>query len=140
PPMAEQTSLVQEGIERFRGVVGALESEANRVQRDILARRRRIEKQLGKRFDAGRKDFERRARSLRGELRKSATLRWLEGLSRDAAQQLEEGVGGLLGRLQIASKSDVQRVDRKLAQLQRKLKELERSRPTNGSGEGGIDI
>jgi len=138
--MAEQTGLVQEGIERFRGVVGALESEANRVQRDILARRRRIEKQLGKRFDAGRKDFERRARSLRGELRKSATLRWLEGLSRDAAQQLEEGVGGLLGRLQIASKSDVQRVDRKLAQLQRKLKELERSRPTNGSGEGGIDI
>jgi hypothetical protein len=39
-----------------------------------------------------------------------------------------------LGALQIASKSDVQRMERKLNQLGRKLKELERTRRTNGQG------
>jgi len=126
--MAEQTSLVQEGIERFRGAYGALGGEVERVQRGLRARRLQVEKQVGKRLDAGRKDFERRAKGIRTELRKSATVKWLEGLGRDAAAQLEDGVERLLGTLQIASKSDLQRIDRRLKKLGRQLKELETAR------------
>jgi len=126
--MAQQTSLVREGIDRFRGAYGAIEGEVERVGRGLRARRRQVEKQVGKRLDAGRKDLERRAKGLRTELRKSATVKWLESLGRDAAGQLEDGMERLLGTFQIASKSDVQRIDRRLKKLGRQLKELEAAR------------
>jgi hypothetical protein len=126
--MAEQTSLVQEGIDRFRGAYGAIGGEVERVQRELHARRRQVEKQVGKRLDAGRKDLERRAKGIRSELRKSATVKWLEGLGRDAAGQLEGGVQRLLGTFQIASKSDLQRIERRVKKLDRQLKELEAAR------------
>jgi peptidoglycan hydrolase CwlO-like protein len=129
----QQADSVQEGIDRFREVFGSFESEFERVQKDLRARRKLLEK----RFDAGRKDIEKRARKVRKELRKNPTFKRLDDLRRDTARQLEQRAENLLSALQIASKSDVQRIDRKLTQLNRKLKELERTRRTNGPGARG---
>lgn len=126
----QQAHSDQEGIDRFREMFGTFESEFERVQKDLRARRRLLEKRL----DAGRKDFEKRARKVRKELRKNPTFKRLDNLRRDATRQLEQGAESVLNALQIASKADVKRIDRKLAQLGRKLKELEHSRRTNGPG------
>jgi len=124
----QQAHSDQEGIDRFREMFGTFESEFERVQKDLKARRRLLER----RFDAGRKDIEKRARKVRRDLRKNPTFKRLDALRREATRQLEQGAGAVLSALQIASKSDVQRIDRKLNQLGRKLKELERTRRTNG--------
>ena len=140
--MAEQESIVQEGIHRFRGAFDSIEEGVERVQKDLKARRRLIEKRVDagrkdveKRFDAGRKDIDKRARKLRKDLRKDPRVKKLEGWRREATRQLEQGFDGILSALQIASKGDVQRIDRKLTQLNRKLKEIERARRGNGHGE-----
>jgi hypothetical protein len=129
----QQAHSDQEGIDRFREMFGTFESEFERVQKDLKARRRLLER----RFDAGRKDFEKRARKVRKDLRKNPTFKRLDGLRREATRQLEQGAGVVLSALQIASKRDVQRIDRKLNQLGRKLKELERTKRTNGQGAAG---
>lgn len=134
--MAQEASIVQDGIDRFRDAFGNLEDEFERVQRQLRARRRKIEKQLAanrrgleKRVESGRKDLEKRTRKLRAEVRKSPTFKRLESLRKDAARRYEEGVETFLNALQIASKSDVQRIDRKISQLHRKLKEMEKAGP-----------
>ena len=137
--MAEEASIVQDGIDRFRDAFGNIEDEVERIQKQLRIRRRKIEKQLNtnrrdleKRVESGRKDFEKRTRKLRAEVRKNPTFKRLEGIRKDANQRYEEGVETLLGALQIASKGDLQRIDRKISQLSKKLKEMERTRKANG--------
>ena len=129
----QQVQSDQEGIERFREMFGSFESEFERVQRELKARGRLLESRLG----AGRKGIEKRARKVRKELRKNPTLKRLDNLRRDATRQLERRAESVLGALQIASKGDVQRIDRKLSQLTRKLKAFEAARRGNGQGATG---
>jgi hypothetical protein len=128
--MAEQASLMQEGVDRFREAFESLDLE--RVQRQLAQRRKQIEKQLA----SGRKTWERRTRKqvkrLQTELRKNALVKRVQALQKDAARQLESTVEGVLSTLRIASRRDVDRLDRKLGQISRKLKDLERTRRTNG--------
>lgn len=137
--MAEQASLVQEGVDRFREAFDSLDLQ--QVQKQLNQRRRRLEKQIA----SGRREWEKRTRRqvkrLQSELRKNSVVKQLRGnalikriqaLPSDASRQLESGVDGLLSVLRIASKADLQRIDRRLGQISRKLKDIERTRRTNG--------
>ncbi len=128
--MAEQTSLMQEGVDRFREALESL--DLDRVQRQLAQRRKRIEKQLAN----GRRTWERRTRKqvkrLQTELRKSSLVKRVQSLQQGAARQLEERVDGVLSVLRIASRGDVDRLDRKLGQIHKKLRDLERTRRSNG--------
>jgi hypothetical protein len=137
--MSEQASIVQEGIDRFRDAFGNLEDELERVQKQIRTRRRKLEKQLDanrsaieKRISSGRRDLERRTRRIREEVRKNPAFQRLEGIRKDATRRYEEGVESVLALLQIASKGDLQRIDRKISQLAKKLKEMEQQKKANG--------
>jgi hypothetical protein len=140
--MAE-ANIVQDGIDRFRDAFGSLEDEMERVQRQLRARRRKLEKQLNanrkdleKRIDSGRKGLEKRAKKIQAEVRKNPAVKRFESIRKDAEKRLEAGAETVLSALQIASKSDVQRIDRKISQLNRKLKEMEKAKAkaktTNG--------
>lgn len=129
--MAE-ASIVQEGVDRFRDAFGSVEDEVQRVQRQVRARRKKLEKRIEKTFEARRKDFEKRTRRLRSEIEKSTPVKRLEAWRKDAGKQIEQGVADVLGALQIASKHDVQRIDRKISQLNKKLKEMERAKRPAG--------
>ncbi len=137
--MAEEASIVQDGIDRFRDAFGNIEDELERVQKNIRIRRRKLEKRVEsgrrdfeKRVETGRKDFEKRTRKLRTEVRKNPTFKRLDDIRKDATKRYEEGVETLLNTLQVASKGDVQRIDRKISQLSKKLKEMERAKKANG--------
>ena len=137
--MAEEASIVQDGIDRFRDAFGNIEDEVERVQKNIRIRRRKLEKRVEsgrkdfeQRVDTGRKDFEKRTRKLRTEVSKNPTFKRLDGIRKDATKRYEEGVETLLNTLQVASKGDVQRIDRKISQLSKKLKEMERAKKANG--------
>ena len=128
----EEQSFVQDGVDRFNDAVRSLDAEFQRVQKQLRSRRRSFEK----RITGGRRDFERRTRKqvkrLRTELRKNPVVKRAQSLQDDVSRQIEDSVDRLLGVLQIASKNDFERLDRKLSQLNRKLKELERARRGNG--------
>ena len=133
--MAEQTSLVRESIERVSSAFERIPDELQRVQREIQRRRRSLERQLA----GSRRDFEKRTRDLekrtrrqvqrlRSEIGRVPLGRRVTELRSGAEKAIERGVDAFLGVLQIASRSDLERIDKKLGQMSRKLKEMERTR------------
>jgi hypothetical protein len=133
--MAEQTNIVREGIGRVSSAFERIPDEVQKVQRELQKRRKTLERQLA----GSRRDLEKRTREiekrtrrqvarLRTEFRRLPLTRRVDQLRSEAEKAFERGVDAFLGVLQIASKSDLDRIDKKLGQVSRKLKEIERSR------------
>jgi ElaB/YqjD/DUF883 family membrane-anchored ribosome-binding protein len=132
--MAEQANLVQEGVDRFNAAFESLGDEVDRLQKRMQTRRKEIEKQLTDR----RKRIEKRTRKqvdrIESELRKNPVLKRLQDLRKDTVQQIESRVDSVMNAIPIATKSDLKRVERKISQISRKVKDLERGRKANGEG------
>ncbi len=140
--MAEQASLVQEGVDRFKEAFESL--DLDRVQKNLKTQRKKLDTQrrkLEKQLTSSRRQWEKRTRKrvkqIQTDLRKSPLLKRVQSIQQDASSVLESGVDGILGSLRIASKQDVDRIDKKLGQISRKLREIERAREAaNGSRPG----
>ncbi len=136
--MSEQVSFVQEGVDRFNAAIERIDEARLRLQKQLRTQRKSFEKQI----TSGRRDFEKRTRKqvkrLRTELRRYPLVKRAEQLQVDARQQIEEGVDRVLGVFQIASKSDLVRIDRKLDRISRKLKDIEQPRRGNGEARGHL--
>jgi polyhydroxyalkanoate synthesis regulator phasin len=132
--MAEQaTSFVDEAGERITAARERVDSEISRIQKDLATRRKKIEKE----FTRSRKSFEKQTRKqvkqLEQELQKSEVVKTLQGWRSQAESLIEDTFDSVLGSFQIASKGDVQKIDRKLTKLTKRLKDMERVRQTNGA-------
>jgi len=134
--MAQQANFVQEGVDRLREAVSSIEGDIehaqDRVQKEFKARRKSIEKQV----TSSRKNFEKKTQKqvkrLRNELRKNTYVKRAQGVVDDATKQFEQGVDKVLEVLNVASKRDLSRIDRKLNQINRKLRDLENVKQGNG--------
>ncbi len=115
------------GTGRLAAARHTIEREVERVGKQIRARTRGIEKTLEK----NRKQIETRGRkqikSLMTDVRKTSAFKRATSLRKDAEHRIESGVETLLSTLQIASKSDVARIDRRLRNLNKKLNEIEKA-------------
>ena len=136
--MSEQVNIVQEGVDRFNAAFERIDDERLRLQKQLQSRRKSFEKQI----TSGRRDFEKRTRKqvkrLRTELRRYPVVKRVERLQADARRQIETGVDRFLGTFQIASKSDLDRIDRKLDRISRKLKDFEQPRRGNGAARSHV--
>ena len=131
--MAEQvTSFVDEANERFTAARERVDSEVQRIQKDLQTRRKQLEKQI----TSSRKSFEKQTRKqvkqIEKDLRANSIVKTLEDWRCQANQALEDGVVGVLDALQIASKNDLKKIDRKITKLTKQLKDVQRVRTTNG--------
>lgn len=131
--MPEQaTSFVQESKERLHSARERIDGEFERIQKQLRTRSERIERQ----FNRKRKSFERQTRKqvkqLEREWRKNPLVKRFDRLQADATKQIESALASVLGALGIASTRDVRQVDRKIARINKKLKDMERERATNG--------
>jgi polyhydroxyalkanoate synthesis regulator phasin len=121
-----QASIIQDVSDRVETALKNAEKDFRRLQK-------RAEKQ--------RKDFEKRAerriKKIRAELRKNDVVKWAddlgseaieraEGLRDDAVKAWEDRVDAVLGSLRIASHGEVIRLERKVGQLNRKVRQLEK--------------
>ena len=116
--MARNQGLIEEGRERFEGA-----RQVKRIQTGLR------KSPLVKRAEEQRKLLERRARKLGSELLNSSAVKRAESLRKDAETRLEGQLESLFGLLRIASTSEVSRLERKVDQLNRKLRELEKNSP-----------
>lgn len=125
--MAQRSNLVEEGVSRVRSVVRSFDREVKRLQKQLDSRR----KTFGKRLASSRRSLEHRTQKqidrVVGEFKRLPLIQRAESLREDAARQIESGVETVLGVLQIASKGELERVDRKLSQISRKLRDLEKA-------------
>ena len=134
------TTFVDESRERIHSARERIDSEFKKAQKDLDARRKRLEKQLTKNrksfekeFAKNRKSFEKQAKKLRSEIEKNGLVKQLTRWRNDAEGQFEDAFGSLLGTLQIATQSDVKKIDRRLSKISKQLKELETKKTSRAS-------
>jgi hypothetical protein len=124
--MAQQANAIQGGIDQVRTAVRRADKQFRKVQRRVETRRKRIEKDLSSR----RRSFERRVQRewarLQKEWRKRPLVRRAETLQKDVARQLEKGMSTVLEAFPLATKREIERLDRKLNTINRKLRDLEK--------------
>ena len=150
--MPETTSLFQDGVERVRDAYDSLSPQIQRVQRELRTRRKKIEKrfetgrkdiekrfasqrkEIEKRLETQRKQFEKRTQKLRSELEKNPAVKRLETFRKDATKQFEQRVTGVLNRLQIASTSDLEKIDRKISLINKQVKEMGKRKRSTSNG------
>ncbi len=130
--MPEQASFVQERVDRFNAAFESVSDEVQRVQKQLQTRRKAFERQLSARRKKLEKSTRKQVSKIETELKKSDLGKRASSLRSDAEKQIERGIESVLGVLQIASKGDVQKLDRKIGQISRKLKDMERGKKANG--------
>jgi cell fate (sporulation/competence/biofilm development) regulator YmcA (YheA/YmcA/DUF963 family) len=130
--MAQQTNFVQEGVDRVRETVSSIENDLEKVQkrmrREFQARSKAIEKQVATRRRRIERQTERQVKRIQAELKKNPLVKRAQGAMADANKQIERGVDTVLGALNVASRRDLQRIDRKLNQINRKLSGIEKAK------------
>ena len=134
------TTFVDESRERIYSARERLDSEFKKAQKDLNGRRKRLEKQLSKNrksfekeFAKSRKSFEKQTRQLRKDIQKNGIVKQLNRWRNDAEDQLEDVLESLLGTLQIATQSDVKKLDRRLSKISKQLKDLDGSQKSHAS-------
>lgn len=123
--MAEQ-SFVETGVERVRFAVRSAERRIQRVRKQIDARRKSLEKELGSRRRKLEQRTQKEVARLVARAQHLPLVKRAAALREDASRQLDAGVETVLGVFQIASRGEVERLDRKLSQISRKLREIEK--------------
>jgi polyhydroxyalkanoate synthesis regulator phasin len=122
--MAEAT-FIQEGVGRVQSALKSLDKEYRRIQKQADVRLRKVEKRAErqiKRLQAG---------LLRSPLAKRAedVRRRVEEARADAQSMFEGRLEAMLGTLKIATRTEIEKLERKVALLNTKLHELERAKP-----------
>jgi len=116
--MAQQTSRAQGGVEQIR-------SRIRRIQREVANRRKAFEKEL----TARRRTLQKELARVQKQLARQPLVKRATALRADAQSRLEASVAGVLEVLPLATKAEIDRIDRKLRSIDRKLREMERSAP-----------
>ena len=129
--MAKQASVVQEGVDQIRDAVRRADRELKKIQKRVETRRRSLAKQVTSR----RRTIEKRAQKeldrLQKQIQRQPLVKRAEALRADAQERIERGVSTILGSLPIATRSEIERIDRKVSALGRKLKEIEKAQGGN---------
>jgi hypothetical protein len=132
--MPEQaTSFVEESRERLNSARERIDDEVERVQKELRTRSNRIERQFNRRRKSFEKETRKQVKQLEKDLRKNALVKRFDRFQSDASKQIEGALTSMLSALGIASSNDVKQLNRKITRLNKKLKDMERERATNGS-------
>jgi capsule polysaccharide export protein KpsE/RkpR len=123
--MAQQ-SLVDTGVESVRSVVHDANRRIQKLQKQIDVRRKSVEKELSTRRRRLEQRTQKAVDRLVARAQKLPLVKRAATLREEASRQIESGVETVLGVFQIASRGELERIDRKLSQISRKLRELEK--------------
>jgi hypothetical protein len=121
-----QQSLVENGVARVRSVVSNVNRRVQKLQKQIDARRKTVEKELSTRRRKLEQRTQREVARLVAQAQRLPLVKRAATLREDASRQVEAGVETVLGVFQIASRGELERLDRKLNQISRKLRDLEK--------------
>jgi hypothetical protein len=137
--MAQQTqrvrtqlpSSLEEGVDQIRTVVHRVDREFRKIQRQVSSRRKQIEKELVTRRRALGKRAQKEITRVQKQIARRPLVKQAQqragSLRAEAQSRLESGVATFFDALPIATRSEIDRIDRKLRAIDRKLRELEKT-------------
>lgn len=136
--MAQKSKRLN-GANPFQSAVDSIEQEFQRWQKEFQTRSKSLEKQLEK----SRRQFETQGRKqikrFNAEVRKNPYVKRAETLRKNARREFESRMEDLLSAFQIASKGEIERVDRKLRTLAKKLAEFEKAAGSRTTRQSAAD-
>ena len=112
--MAE-ANFIEEGMDRIEDAFRSIEKDFKRLQKRADRRRKQFERQA-----------EKRVKQIQTDFRKNRVVKRAEDLRGDAMKAIDAQVDSLLANLRIASQAEVLKLERKVAQLNKKVRELEK--------------
>jgi len=121
--MSASTGFVADSIDRIQNAMESAQSEIDKFQKDVEKRRKRFEKRAQKEMKRIQKNFQ-----------DSTPVKRAAEIQKDVAAQIEAGLDLVLGNLQIASRRDVEKIDKKLNKISRKLNDLDKAIGTPSRG------
>lgn len=136
--MGNQASIVDEGIGRVQSAFESVEESVEKIQKkageEVEKLQDKAEKRASEIGNRARKGVRRVQRELRSnKFYRQAEQRWeevnkqLEERGKALEARIESGLDSLLGAFQIASRSDVDKLDKKLDRINRRLKALDKT-------------
>jgi len=140
--MSNRTSFVDESRERvqsaYNNAYHNVETEIQKLQKQIEGQRKDLTKRTERQLKRIRKElrgnktirpYVDRVESLRSDVSKELESRGkaLEKRSKAFEKRIESGFENLLGSLNLASRSEVDRLDKKLKRVTKKLNALDKS-------------
>jgi len=132
--MAKQASVVEERVDQIRQAVRRADREFKKIQKQVESRRRRIAKEVSLRRRTLEKRAQRELERLQKQLQTQPLVKRAEALRADAQERIGRGVSSLLEAFPLATRSEIERIDRKVSALGRKLREIEKAQ-NGGSAE-----
>jgi hypothetical protein len=123
--MSESAGIVQGSIDRFQSAFESVEGDVKKFQKNLRSQRKDLEKRFEKTRTRIEKQTRQRVNQVLTDVRKRPAYKRLESVRKDVGKRVDEGVENVLGAFGVASRSQVQRLDRKLNQMNKKLRELE---------------
>ncbi len=143
--MAQQTQRgrsslqanLEEGVDQIRSAVHRADREFRKLQRQVATRRRRIEKELTARRKALGKQAQKQITRVQKEITRQPLVKQAQkragSLRAEAQSRLESGVATFFDALPLATRSEIERIDRKLRAIDRKLRELEKTQEASST-------
>jgi hypothetical protein len=123
--MSESAGIVQGSIDRFQSAFESIEGDVKKFQKNLRSQRKDLEKRFERTRTRIEKQTRQRVNRVLTDVRKRPAYKRLESVRKDVGKRVDEGVENVLGAFGVASRSQVQRLDRKLNQMNKKLRELE---------------
>jgi len=126
-PMSQQSSLLEDGFERIQSAFKSVEDEVQKAQKRFEDQSQKFSKDANKRIKGFQKELRKypavkRAESLSQDLNKQ-----LQGRTKLVEKQIESGIESVLGTFQIASRGEIEKLDKKLSRISRRLKSLDKA-------------
>ena len=114
--MPQQATFIDDSIDRIQSVFKDAEGEIQKFQKRAEKRRKDIQKRA-----------EKRSKDIQKQFRKMPAVKKAEQIRADARKQFDSNVESFMGKLPVASRSDLVKMDRRIKQLTRKLNALEKA-------------
>ena len=125
--MSQQSNLLEDGFERIQSAFKSVEDEVQKAQKRFEDQSEKFSKDANKRIKGFQKELRKypavkRAESLSQDLNKQ-----LQSRTKQVEKQIENGIESVLGTFQIASRGEINKLDKKLNRISRRLKALDKA-------------
>ncbi|HKX46846.1 MAG TPA: phasin family protein [Planctomycetota bacterium] len=124
--MATRASIVEEGLDRVQAAFQSVEDEVLKLQKQLEHRTEEFSKRADLRFKRIQKELRKNKVVQRAEARFEDLRTRADKRRRELESRFETQIETVLGTFQIASKSQVEKLDRKLNRISRRLSALDK--------------
>ena len=125
--MTQQSTLLEDGFDRIQAAFQSVEDEVQKVQKRFENRSEKFSADANKRIKRFQKELRKYPAIKQAETFQKDLGEQFQARSKQVEKQIETGIESVLGTLQIASRGEINKLDKKLNRINRRLKALDKA-------------